>query len=43
MAISKDRLDRFTSKGSDFEIVKPAPAKKPKAPAKPKTPTKGKK
>lgn len=28
MAISKDRMDRFTSNAGDFEIVKPAPKKK---------------
>lgn len=28
MAISKDRMDRFTSQAEDFEIIKPAPKKK---------------
>ena len=44
MAISKDRIDRFTSKDSDFEIVKPAPkkngSKTGKAKAAPKKPAK---
>lgn len=34
MTNSKNKTDRFTSKGSDFEIVKPAPKKKAKAGAK---------
>lgn len=44
MAISKERKDRFTSKDTDFEIVKPAPKKpntnKPKAKTGDKKPVK---
>lgn len=30
MAISKERMDRFTSEPDDFVIIKPAPKKKGK-------------
>lgn len=38
MAISKERKDRFTSKDTDFEIVKPAPKKNTQKPGGTKKP-----
>lgn len=35
--IKKERMDRFTSKASDFEIVKPAPKKSTRKPNKSKS------